>query len=132
MAKQRPDSPRSPELNPLKNIHKKPAGKTPKPSSWRKFSLGTVRDVLEEMGLDPMKEIVKVIQKPGAVDEDTRLAALQSILRYTYPTLSAVTMDLDAKVKSYAVSDAPLTDEEWAEQHGNNLETSTGTAEGFS
>lgn len=118
-------------VNPLKHVNAKPKGtRANRDKSGRIFKLREVRDVLEGLGLDPMEEIGKAILS-GGLDEDTRLSALQAILRYTYPTLTSVDMTMDAKVKSYAISSAPLTDDEWAAQYADDsLESATGSTEG--
>jgi len=64
-----------------------------------KINLKLVAEVLEEHGLDPTVELVRIIQG-DALDDETRARLLNELLQYTQPKLKSI--EVRAKVAATA------------------------------
>lgn len=61
---------------------------------WGKFDLKSVIEVLEEHGLDPIEEIVKVLEK-GEIKDEISVRAWLELANYVHPKKKAVELTGD-------------------------------------
>jgi hypothetical protein len=61
------------------------------------FKIGAVRDVLEELGYDPLRSIVSTLQDTEALSAKDRVTAELALMPFVHPKLSSVEVDANVK-----------------------------------
>lgn len=56
----------------------------------KKLNLKAVAEILVEEGLDPTRELVRIIKKEGALDPEVRARLLTTLMEYVHPKKKSV------------------------------------------